>query len=224
MASQASKVAEYSTGRIFRWIRVTAEGCVYLAAAGALVLLARQTASLVEFVTVGPVRAGVLGIDGLAVLRLFERLGLSRSIVVGREVANASAVLLAVTAALLWVRTRRSRGLRFATIVVQGMLGMAMIGVSYRFVALVGVLCVAVWQVWRPRLWVVWVLWGASIGTCVLPVDLTLRNFPGEARLVETGSCSTASAYERYAAGTMQYVCVDWGQSLYFAPRAAWVW
>jgi hypothetical protein len=207
------------------WRRRALESGAYALAMPGFLVVCWQILLVAGLVTIGPFRSPLVGTEKGMFLVGFAYYQLGWDFVFGPQ-----EVLLAALAFIpgVWVLARRV-GSRWspgsAVTVLQAGLGLSVLAVSYRLPALAGLCLVLVWQlVARPAILSSWCAWALAMALSLLPVDVSLQNLPGPARAAETAPCSTGGAYEAMANTTQEYVCRDWGQTLYRAPERVWVW
>jgi hypothetical protein len=213
----AAIASEIALRRMTQWFSRLVEGAACLLGVFALAVVLRQALVVFCLVTLGPL---TIGRAGWSVLGAFGSLPSYASV-------GAFAISVTPAAGFLWLRTRSRLSPRVAAGLVQVVLGLALLGYSYRFTALAAIFGVLIAQ-WYARpsdrsrqlMLTAWVL---IIVLCFLPLDVSLQAFPGRPHLAPAVSgLLTGSAFTK--AGRGEVVIVGYCDSLYDEPRWVWVW
>lgn len=142
-----------------------------------------------------------------------------------RQVMAASLVPLTV---IVGFRAQQRFGARAAVLLTHGLLGAVALALSYRLTGMVVLLVVlgaeALLHMPPVRLRTLWLAWALALALCLLPVDISLRRFPGRgARLVPAvAGCPGPDAFRKDAAGDI--VIVGGDDPGYLEPTWIVVW
>jgi hypothetical protein len=209
------------TGGVLRTARGCGEAAAYVCGAVALVVVAGLIAFLLEFVTIGPLPLPFRGSsEGTAVYYALQAVGLDRWFPDG---ARPAGIVLVSSAGVLTWRVRRLRGSYAAATMMQCAVGLAVLGLSYRFPALLALVGVVAWRtLGHPKGLVPWIAWVLALAACFAPYDVTLRNFDGPGHLETAVDCMQKVHFDDYAAN--RKVCVGSDTDAYNTPTGVWVW
>jgi hypothetical protein len=198
---------------VTRFAKIVAAGAASVAGALALVILARQLSLTFALCAIGPAFART-------VVGFYGRFRLA-DLTVDRQMAALCVVGVLAGTGVWWIWLRRAIGHRFATIICEIIVGVAILGWSYRLQALLALASLVVWQVARRQSasFRVALAFGLFVALCLIPFDVTLQQVPGQPRVVPTSSCEGA---QWPASQEGMVVCV--GVWIYNAPSWVWVW
>ena len=189
-----------------------------------LALLGTRVLSYLEYLTVGPRTIAWAGATrGRFLDNVWSTLG------IGREIDFNTSQPLAVAAIVMCLATgrhllRQGVSRRFADLLPQAAVMLGALALAYRFPALMVATGVLVHQLAskKARPFFAWLGVAICVLLCVLPLDVSLRDFEGPARWASAKACMGSSDELEYLAN--KRVCVSWESSDYLEPRLMWVW